>query len=157
MDNIRTAEDILANKGTDLIGVPPETTVQEALAIMAEKRIGAMLVMEGGKIVGIWTERDLMNATAKGSFDPTTATIGSQMTAQLHAAPHSANTYALADMILGLRVRHLLIEREGTFIGVLSSGDVLRAGLQKTTEQLKELEALVHLQYYDEWKWGQKK
>ena len=94
MENMKTAEDILAQKGSELIGVPPETTVQEALAIMTQKRVGAMLVMKEGTIVGIWTERDLMNRTATGGFDPKTALIGDMMTTHLHSAPHDAQAIA---------------------------------------------------------------
>ena len=157
METNRTAEDILSEKGSELISVDPDTPIKEAVKRMAEKRIGAMLVTRGGKIVGIWTERDLLQDTAAGTCDIASDKIGDFMTTTLHSASHDSPIDVLADMILGLRVRHLLIEREGQFIGLLSSGDVLRAGLQLRTEQWKQLEQIVHLQYYDHWKWKTKK
>ena len=156
MDPLRTAEDVLNEKGGDLVTVPPETTIREAARRMKERKIGAVLVRKEGKIVGIWTERDLLYDLADEGFDPTTAVIGDYMTTELVSCPYNTHIYALADKILGLRLRHLLIERDGEYIGLLSSGDILRASLQLRTEQLKELDKIVQLEYYDQWRWRKK-
>ena len=64
-----TAEDILNAKGTDIIHTNPETTVADALKIMLENKIGAIVIKDGDEIVGIWTERDLMrNVITEGFF-----------------------------------------------------------------------------------------
>jgi signal-transduction protein with cAMP-binding, CBS, and nucleotidyltransferase domain len=157
MEEIKTAEDLLNEKGGELISVPPETTIHEALQRMTEKRIGAILVRKEDRYVGIWTERDLMHNTVAPGFDAKTSTVGEHMTTKLVSVPHDASVYSLADKILGLRVRHLLVEREGRHIGLLSSGDVLRANLELRSEQLRQLDGLVRLEYYDAWRWKQKK
>ena len=150
---IKTAEDLLNEKGTEIIAVPPDTTIYEALKIMVERGVGAMLVKREGKIVGIWTERDLMHNTIEPGFDPKSACIGEYMTTKLVSCPIDPDIYALADRILGLRLRHLLIEREGEYIGILSLGDILRANLATRLEQLEEMNRLMHLEYYDQWRW----
>jgi hypothetical protein len=59
-------------------------------------------------------------------------------------------------MFLGLFVRHLLIEKDDAYIGLLSIGDVLRASLLKKDQQFKDLNAFVSWEYYENWKWGRK-
>lgn len=157
METRRTAEDLLNEKGAGLVAVPSETTIHDALRIMNEKRVGAILVEDGGTIVGIWTERDLMRNTLEPAFDPKTAKIKDWMTTRLVSCPVDTELDALADKILGLRLRHLLIERDGRYIGLLSSGDVIRAELQVRTERMQELDELVHLEYYEAWRWTKKR
>jgi CBS domain-containing protein len=152
-----TAEEALEEKGSQIYSVSLNTSLLNALEIMNEKKIGAILVKDNDKIVGIWTERDLMIDSIKPDFDLKTAMVGDYMTTELKTAPHDCKIQILADMILGLRIRHIIIEREGKFVGVLSSGDIIRAELQLRTEELKELDTIVQLEYYDEWKWKNKK
>lgn len=156
-NRITTAEEVLEEKGSQIYSVSPNTTIIKALEIMNKKKIGAMLVKENDKIVGIWTERDLMIDSIKPDFDLKNAVVGDYMTSDLKTAPHDCQIFELADMILGLRIRHIVIEREGKFVGVLSSGDIIRAGLQLRTEEIKKLDSIVQLEYYDEWKWKNKK
>jgi CBS domain-containing protein len=157
MDSNRTAEELLNEKGGEIHSVSPDTTIYDAVKVMTEKRIGAILVTKGEDFVGIWTERDLMQNIVTPGFDAKTATVGEHMSTKLVTVAHDASVFTLADRILGLRVRHLLVQRVGRLIGLLSSGDVLRAGLQLRTEELKKLDGLVHLEYYDEWRWEKKK
>ncbi|MBN2365498.1 MAG: CBS domain-containing protein, partial [Calditrichaeota bacterium] len=72
---MKTAEEILKDKDGGLITVSPDTTIVEALRIMIENQIGAILIKENDKITGIWTERDLMRNTVQGDFDPKKARI----------------------------------------------------------------------------------
>ena len=153
----RTAEEVLEEKGSQIFSVSQKTTLYDALQIMNEKKIGAILVKDNDNIVGIWTERDLMMNSIKEDFNLKSAMVCDYMTTDLKTAPHDCKIQTLADMILGLRIRHIIIEREGKFMGVLSSGDIIRAGLQLRTEEWKELDRIVHLEYYDEWKWKNKK
>ncbi len=159
MDKARrtTAEEVLEEKGSQIYSVSSKTTLLNALEIMNEKKIGAILVKDNDSIVGIWTERDLMIDSIKPGFDLKDAVVADYMTTDLKTAPHDCKIYTLADMILGLRIRHIIIEREGKFVGVLSSGDIIRADLQLRTEEMKELDSIVQLEYYDEWKWKNKK
>jgi len=157
MESIRTAEDVLNEKGPEILSVSPDTTIYDALKVMTANKVGAILVKDGEEYVGIWTERDLMHDILEEGFDPKTARIGDYMTTNLISAQHDESILSLADKFLGLRIRHLLIERDGKYIGLLSVGDVIRAGLQERTEQFKELDQIVHLQYYDEWRWKKKK
>ena len=152
-----TAGEILEEKEEKAIGVPPDTTIREALRLMMEKKIGSILVMEGEEVKGIWTERDLMKDTMSPGFDPETARIGDHMSVNLHYAAWEDTVLQLLDKFFGYRVRHLLVRKEGTFAGLLSAGAVVRAGLTERTKQLKELNTMVSWEFYEDWKWSKKK
>ena len=150
---MKTAEDIVSIKGGEVISVSPQTTIHEALETMTQHKIGAVLVIEDDRIVGIWTERDLMRNVLVEDFDSTTARIGEYMVGHVRYAPHDATVYDLMDQFLGLRFRHLPIEKDGEFIGLLSIGDVLKACLHEKTQEFEELHGMVNWNYYEEWKW----
>lgn len=151
MDIFRTAEDILDEKGSDIISIGPDAVIANALTKMAERNVGAMLVRSGSEYVGIWTERDLMKNVLIEGFDIHTAKIGDYMTRGLIFAQHNDIIYNMIDKFLGRRIRHLLIQRDKQVIGVLSPGDVMRAGLQQRTEELEQMRDIVTLEYYDKW------
>ncbi|UCH92502.1 MAG: CBS domain-containing protein [Candidatus Aminicenantes bacterium] len=154
---MRTAEEILKHKGIDMISVDHDTPVCEALEVMNEKRIGAILVKQNDDIVGIWTERDLMKDCLGEGFDPKKGKVRDFMSANLQTAKHDANVYELMDKFLGKRMRHLLVEKDGKYIGILSSGDVMRATLSEKDDELKRLNAMVSWDYYENWKWEKSK
>ncbi len=148
-----TAEDILNAKGGTLVTVTPDCTLLEAVRTMNAKRVGSVLISEGGRIMGIWTERDLLRQTAQEGFDPARMRIHDHMVRDLVYTPHHNSVYELMDKILGRRQRHLLITRNDSFIGLLTSGDVMRAFMEVKQQELQNLNALVSWEYYEEWRW----
>ncbi|MCE9616652.1 MAG: CBS domain-containing protein [Lentisphaerae bacterium] len=148
-----TAADILREMPRDLVTTTPDTTVLEALQIMTKKNIGSILIVEGSRPVGIWTERDLMHNTVRPGFNAAATRIGDVMVRNLVYTPDSDTVYELADKILGRRHRRLLIQHDGAFIGLLTSGDVIRAFMRAKQRELEELNAMVGWEYYEEWRW----
>ncbi len=146
-----TAKDLIEKKGSDLFSVESETTIYDALKIMVDKKIGSILVTEKKKIIGIWTERDLMRNSLKPEFNPKTALVKDCMTPEVHAAPASHNIYQLMAMFLELRHRHLVIEKDGDFIGLIAIEDILKAKLQEKDWELKELNKIASWEYYENW------
>ena len=146
------AERIVSEKKRDLVTVKPDTTIHEALLTMMNNNVGSILVEDGGEIVGIWTERDLLRDTTKGGFDPTTSKIKDYMVSPVISAPHTDSVYNLMDKFLGLRISHLLIEKQGKMIGFLSAGDVMRATLAEKSDELKKINAMVGWEYYENWR-----
>ena len=151
-----TAEDILKEKGDEIISVAPDCTLHDALKVMLSKRIGAILVKQGESLVGIWTERDLMRNSVNEEFNPSTAKVEDFMSKGLMSAPYSDSIYSLMDKFLGKRLRHLLIEKNGKYIGFLSAGDVTKALLVEKTQELEKLNKLVNMDYYENWRWKNK-
>ena len=151
-----TAGDILKSKGEDIISVTSESTISDALEIMLKNRIGAILIKEGDNIIGIWTERDLMKNVVTDGFYSKTTKINEVMTTDLVSSPVTDSLYQLMDKCLGKRLRHLLIEKDGKYVGILSTGDITRAHLMKKTEELNELSKMANWDYYENWKFSKK-
>lgn len=152
-----TAGQVLEDLEDAAFSVTPDTTIHDALQQMLERQKGAILVMEGGEVRGIWTERDLMRDTVSEHFDPKSAKVGDHMSTDLHYASWDDSVMVLLDRYLGLRVRHLLIRKDGQFAGVLSAADVIRAALTERTNQLKELNTMASWEFYEDWRWRKKK
>lgn len=148
----RTARDILREKGGHLVTVQSDASIYQALTVMTQNRVGAIVVLEDEKIVGIWTERDLMFRALEEGFDPKTARLKDNMSVNLISANVKETALQLYDKFLGKRIRHLLIEEDGEYIGILSVGDVMKANLQQASEDLEQLNNMVSLEYYENWK-----
>ena len=151
------AEHMVLEKGGEVISVSRDTTVYDALRKMLEKKIGAILVKEGDSFIGIWTERDLMRNIITEGFDPQSSKVGDFMTEGVKTAPHTDTPYQLVDKFLGLRIRHLVIEKEGKHIGLLSVGDVVKSRLNEKMKEVEDLRGIVNWDYYENWKWERKK
>ena len=155
---MKTAMDILQNKNREMVRVSPNQTIKEVVGVMVANKIGAILIEEEGRIVGIWTERDLLRGVSEPGFDPATTRVGDVMTVNVHSASHDTPITKLQDMFLGLFIRHILIEKDSAYIGLLSIGDVTRASLLEKDQQIRELHQIASWEYYENWGWrGQKK
>ncbi len=149
---MKTAEQILNEKERPMLTVSPETHLYDALKTMVEYQTGAIVVQDKGNVIGIWTERDLMADSLIENFDLHKAKMADHMSTQLHKVAYDEPIYKLPDKMLGLYIRHLFVEKEGQIIGILSSGDVLRACLMERTRQLKS----ISWDYYENWGWNEK-
>ncbi|HPG41370.1 MAG TPA: CBS domain-containing protein [bacterium] len=154
---MKTLQDILDNKEAAMITVPEETTIYNALKIMVEKNIGAIVVTRDGQVVGIWSERDLMRNTLEPGFDPRKALIKDYMTTDLLSAPYDEPLYKLLDKLVGRKRRHLLIEKDGQYIGFISLRDVMHVCLLEKSHELEDLNTMVSWEYYENWRWTHKK
>jgi signal-transduction protein with cAMP-binding, CBS, and nucleotidyltransferase domain len=153
---MKTAGDILNDKKRDMVTVRPDQTVREALERMQVNRIGAILIKQEDKIIGIWTERDLARDILKSDFNIDTERIGELMTTRLYTAPVEMPIVKLQEMFLGLFIRHILITQGRQTIGLLSIGDVMRASLLEKDSQIRELTAMTSWEYYENWGWDRK-
>jgi len=154
---LKTAEDIVKDKNKEIVAVTKTQTVAEAIDLMNEKKIGAVLVQENDNIVGIWTERDFLRSSSDPSFDPKSARIGDHMTSPVHFAQHDATLTQLEETFLGLYLRHIPVKKNDRVVGMVSIGDVLRADLLAKDRQIKELNSMASWQYYENWGWDRQK
>jgi signal-transduction protein with cAMP-binding, CBS, and nucleotidyltransferase domain len=154
---MKTAQDILNQKATvSLFTVAPQETVKKAIEMMVAKKVGAILVAEEDRIIGIWTERDLLNNMTKPSFNPETDPVRNYMSSPLRKASHDTPLVVLEEMFLGLFIRHILVEKDNQYVGLLSIGDVIRTSLLEKDEKIKELNSIASWQYYEDWCWKKK-
>jgi signal-transduction protein with cAMP-binding, CBS, and nucleotidyltransferase domain len=149
---IRTARDILKDKGGHMVTTNSDATIYQALTIMTQNKVGSTVILEEEKIIGIWTERDLMFRVMEEGFNPKTARLKDNVSFNIVSANIEEHAYQLMDKFLGRRVRHLLIEEDGEYIGLLSVGDVMKANLQQKNEEFEKLNQMVSLEYYENWK-----
>jgi CBS domain-containing protein len=154
---MKTAQDILNQKATvSLFTVAPQETVKKAIEMMVAKKVGAILVAEEDRIIGIWTERDLLNNMTNPSFNPETDPVRDYMSSPLRKASHDTPLVVLEEMFLGLFIRHILVEKDNQYVGLLSIGDVIRTSLLEKDEKIKELNSIASWQYYEDWCWKKK-
>lgn len=117
---------ILGGKGREVVGTTPDQKVREAIALLAEHRIGAMPVMDGAAVVGIFSERDVIYCLKDGDTSVLDRTVGDVMTAPaLTVGPHDAVMGALS-LMTQRRIRHLPVVEGDRVIGLVSIGDLVK-------------------------------
>ena len=136
---MKTAEDIMKDAGRGFIAVSPETTVHEAVKVMVENKIGALLIRNDNEIIGIWTERDLLHSLVDSGFDPVTVAIKDCMTAEFNFVSHTASIYKLLDMFSESNLRHLIVSKDDEYLGLISTEDVNKVGIIETSKDYKSL------------------
>ena len=108
---------------TTLYSVDPSTTVGEAISLMAQNRIGSALIMDGGKLIGIFTERDTVRAISQ-SYDAPTHEISSWMTRDPKTVSPDADSEDALRTMLDSGFRHLPVVEGGEVIGMVSMRDL---------------------------------
>jgi signal-transduction protein with cAMP-binding, CBS, and nucleotidyltransferase domain len=145
------AEDLIKDKNRELVSVPSSTTINEAVSLMAKENVGCLLVSAADKIEGIWTERDLVHNIAEHGFAIGSDTIDKYMSSPVRSCKWNESVYSLMDTFLGLRIRHVLVEKDGEYIGLLSSGDVMKSAIRAKDHDLAQANANLSWDYYEEW------
>ena len=121
-----TVARILADKGRTVFTVPPDRTIDEAIHLLAEKRIGALIVSdEAGAVIGILSERDVMRALAQDAGSAFDAPVSRYMTSTVVTCERSTTIEDVMTQMTNGRFRHLPVVEEGALIGVISIGDVV--------------------------------
>jgi CBS domain-containing protein len=117
---------LLEGKGRALHTMPANVTVSEAVQNMNQHRIGAMLVVDGTRLTGIFTERDALTRVIAGSLDPKTTPLAKVMTPNVLTVSPEATVQEVMDIFAEKRCRHLPVLQDGRLVGVISIGDVSR-------------------------------
>lgn len=138
-----TIRQLLESKGGQVWSVNHDATVFDALRLMAEKNIGALVVMDDGNIVGVISERDYARKVilrGKASRDTTVAAIMS--TNVLHSVPDHTINEAMA-LMTDKRIRHLPVMEDGRIIGIVSIGDLVKAIIAEQEFTISQLESYI--------------
>jgi CBS domain-containing protein len=142
-----TVADMLAQKSSVVHAVSPDTTVLEAIAQMDAKRVGALLVMQGDKMVGILSERDYTRKVillGRASRDTRVAEI---MTAQVIVVRPQTGLGECLQLVTNHGIRHLPVVDGDRVIGVLSIGDLVRAVVAQQAETISSLKSFIGSDY----------
>ena len=131
---------LLRHKGREVATIDGSASVRSALALLAEKRIGALVVSSDGiRVDGIVSERDVARGLHERGADLLTAPVSSVMTAEVHVCPPDANVEILARTMTDHRVRHVPVVADGALVGIVSIGDVVKARLDELEEERRQL------------------
>ncbi len=136
-----TAQDILANKSAEVAIIGEEATVMEAAKIMSDRRIGSLVVGRRENVVGIFTERDVLNRVVARHLDPSETIVKEVMTTPVACCQPTTKLAECRSVMTEKRIRHLPVVKENRLLGMISSGDILalEAGeQQRTIEYLYE-------------------
>ena len=119
--------DVLRVKGSQVITVTPDTTVRRLLAVLAENRIGAVVVSrDGAAIEGIASERDIVQALARRGAAVLSEPVTAIYTAQVHTVTPQTSIEEVMLMMTERRVRHAPVVVDGSLQGIVSIGDVVK-------------------------------
>jgi CBS domain-containing protein len=140
MVNVRN---LLKVKGNDVWSITPETTVLVALKSMAEKDIGALLVLESGKIAGIISERDFVRSIAKTGQCLLDAPVKNYMTKNVFTISSDQTIEECMKLMTEKRIRHLPVVDDGKVMGVISIGDVVREMISTRESMINQLENFI--------------
>lgn len=135
-----TVRDLLRIKGNEVWSIAPNASVYEALTLMAEKDIGALLVLDGGHLAGILSERDYARKIVlKGKTSRETA-VREIMTDKVTWTRPEQTIEGCMALMTNKRIRHLPVLEEGRLIGVISIGDVVKSIISEQEFMIEQLE-----------------
>jgi len=135
---------ILAQKGQSIVSVSPEASIAEVTHVLAEHRIGAVLVCnERGDLMGILSERDIVAALASDGASVLDQTADHMMTRHVTTAIARTTVGEAMQMMTNGRFRHLPVLDLGRVIGVISIGDVVKARMSQQEQEVDSLKAYV--------------
>jgi CBS domain-containing protein len=117
---------ILSDKGHDIISVNPGCSVAEAAVLLAERRIGALPVIEHGEVIGIFSERDVVHCLKDGGAEALQRRVGDVMTAPALTVTPDEPVIGALSLMTRRRIRHLPVVDGGRLIGFVSIGDLVK-------------------------------
>lgn len=134
-----TVQHILDTKGHDVFVVRPDDTVADALRLMADKDIGAVLVTEDDRVVGIFTERHYARKVfLKGRTSPTTLVREVMVRDVIYVEPEQTVEACMA-LMAAKRIRHLPVLSSGKLVGIISIGDLMKSALADREFNIEQL------------------
>ena len=136
---MKTVRDVLKQKGRDVWSIAPDATVFDALRLLADKNIGAVLVIEAGRPVGIFTERDYARQVIlKGKASKETPVREVMTSKVVFVRPEQSLEECMA-LMTDKRFRHLPVLEQGQLMGILSIGDVVKAVISEKDFLIEQL------------------
>ncbi|QJP12473.1 CBS domain-containing protein [Starkeya sp. ORNL1] len=137
-----TVRAILDSKGHDVLTIRPDSSLRDAVQLLAEHRIGAVVVTDGvGQVAGILSERDVVRVIGKdgpGRLDDAISTV---MTAKVITCNGTETVHEVMELMTGGRFRHIPVVERGRLVGIISIGDVVKyrvAEMERESQTMRE-------------------
>ena len=141
---MKTISQLLQAKGREIHSIAPDARVFDALKLMADKNVGALVVLENGRLAGIFSERDYARKVillGKSSHDIPVRDIMTGKVTTVHPGQTVEECMAL---MTEKRIRHLPVTEGERLIGVLSIGDLVKEVIAEQQQTIKQLESYIH-------------
>ena len=140
---MKTVRQILDRKGTDIYSIAPEDTVLDAIKLMADKGVGAVLAIDKNQVVGILSERDYARKVVLKGKSSRNTPVSEIMTQRvIYVSPDRSVEECMA-LMTEKRVRHLPVMEGGALIGIISIGDVVKALISNQKFMIEQLERYI--------------
>ena len=141
---MKTVAQLLKLKPSGIVAVAPEVTVLEALRLLAEKNVGAVLVMDRGRLVGIFSERDHVRKVDLQGKSSANTPVSEVMTREIsYVTPSNTNEDCMA-LMTEQRIRHLPVVADDQVVGILSIGDLVKDIISEQEFTISQLESYIH-------------
>lgn len=135
-----SVHDILLRKGTDVVSCPPSTSVRQAAGLMNERGVGGLLIVDSNKkLLGVFTERDILRRVIVKGLDPELTTVADVQTTSVVTCLPETSLEECSAIMTAKRIRHLPVADEKTVYGVVTIGDILA---YRVSEQQSTIEYL---------------
>jgi CBS domain-containing protein len=141
---MKTVRQLLESKGGQIFSISPDASVYDALKLMAEKDVGALVVLEDGRLAGIISERDYARKVillGKSSHDIPVREI---MTENVVTVRPEQTVDECMEVVTNKRIRHLPVADGDRLVGVLSIGDLVKEVIADQEQTIKQLESYIH-------------
>jgi CBS domain-containing protein len=138
-----TVKHLLERKGSQVYSVTPETPVLDAIRLMAEKHVGALLVMRGAELAGIVSERDYARKVILLGRSSADTPVRQIMTSPVITVKPAQTVNECLQVVTDQRIRHLPVVENGGVLGVISIGDLVKAVIESQQEQIEQLERYI--------------
>ena len=140
---MKTVHQLLQSKGSDVLSVTSDTTVYEALLIMADKHIGAVVVMDGEHLAGIFSERDYAREVVLKGRTSKTTPVKDIMSSKVITVALDNTVEDCMNLITNKRIRHLPVLHNGKVTGILSIGDLVKETIAEQQLLIQQLESYI--------------
>jgi len=140
---MKTVANILAVKGSEVFRVAPGASVYEALQILAEKNTGALVVTEGGKLVGVISERDYARKVVLVDRSSRDTLVSEIMSSDVKTVAPTASIEECMELMTERHIRHLPVLEDDELVGVVSIGDVVKAVIADLAAMVEQLDSYI--------------
>ena len=141
---MKTVQQLLSAKGGQVHSVAPDTLVIEALKLMAERNIGALVVLEGARLAGIFSERDYARKVILHGKSSADIPVREVMTSDVITVEPSRTVEECMALVTSKRIRHLPVAEGDRLVGVISIGDLVKEVIAEQEQTIKQLESYIH-------------
>ena len=140
---MRNVNQILENKGGRVVAVPQEAPVLEVIRLMAEHHIGSVLVMQGGQLVGIASERDYARKVILQGRSSSDTPVSQIMSSPVVTVLPTDTAQTCMQLMTARKIRHLPVVEDGKVLGMVSIGDLVKAVIEDQQQEIAQLQQYI--------------